>query len=64
MRDPYYSTEVILAVKNLNGKITTSYFKFRKIRKLNRSVLKCCLRDTRSLQYELISIKMRGGATV
>lgn len=62
-RDAYYSIEVILVVKNLNGKITTSYFKFRKMRKLNRSVLKFCLRDIGDLQYKLISIKMGRAAT-
>lgn len=64
MRDAYDPTEVILVVKNLNGKITTSYFKLRKMRKLNKNALKFCLRDKGSLQYRLISIEMGRAATV
>lgn len=64
MRDAYYSIEIILVVKNLSGKITTSYFNFRKMRNLNRNVLKFCLRGIGSLQHKLLSVKMGRAPTV
>lgn len=64
IRGAYYSIEVILVMNNLNGKTTTSYLKFRKMRKLNKNVVIFCLRDTGSLQYRLISIEMGRAATL